>query len=118
MTPLAWETAYLQDMRASLAPARLLAFVACVGGAGLLPLAGTEAPPRVSRPKLQVLEPEPRFTVTEGDVVTHVFRIRNVGDAPLVITDIKTSGGVEWTGPDGVTVTIRGQFVGWDGQSR
>lgn len=108
-------------MSTSLAPARLLAIVACVGSTGVALLAGAHgaaSPPAAFLPKLQVLEPEPRFTVTEGDVLTYVFRIRNVGAALLVITDIKASGGVEWTGPNGVTVTIRGQFVGWDGQPR
>ena len=50
--------------------------------------------PKVTGPKIQFLSMQKDFgSVIEGELQVHVFIFKNVGDADLEITDIKTSCG-------------------------
>lgn len=60
-----------------------------------------EVKPEGPLPAFQFEEEEHDFgTITEGEVVSHTFKFKNVGDAPLVIQNVSASCGCtqpEWT---------------------
>ncbi|MFN7971539.1 MAG: DUF1573 domain-containing protein [Acidobacteriota bacterium] len=59
------------------------------------PASPAAPPPAPSGPQPNIEIPESEFKTetSEGDPVDHVFRVKNSGKEPLVITDVKTSCG-------------------------
>ncbi len=55
--------------------------------------ADAAAAPTGAQPNIEILNPEFRASASEGDKVTHVFKIKNSGKAPLVLNNVKTSCG-------------------------
>ena len=49
--------------------------------------------PSGPQPNIEIPESEFKTETSEGDPVEHVFKVKNTGKEPLVITDVKTSCG-------------------------
>ncbi len=79
--------------------------------------AGAAGTAKVAGPQLQIDQPKYDFTsVVQGGVVNHTFKFKNVGTAPLIVSNIGVSCGCttpEWTQTPvlpGKTGTITAHF--------
>ncbi|MBI5766278.1 MAG: DUF1573 domain-containing protein [Verrucomicrobia bacterium] len=90
---------------------------AATAGLGAAPSAApaptVQSTPRTGGPRLEIAAPVHDFgSVPQGEAVRHDFKLRNTGDAPLEIVDVKPACGCttagEWTRtiPPGATGTI------------